>query len=102
MVSKYAMILGEEVYNLAVFETREEAIRVSQAIKGSEATAVNVDYIDVRFGATYIDGKFYNVNENGTKTLAETQQTEVQRLTALEATQDDLTLTIASMIGGED
>lgn len=104
MVHKYAMIDGEDVYNLAVFETREDAIHVSQAIKGSQATAIDVEYIDVHFGAKYRDGFFYNVDEEGNETQAENIPTfdqSTQTIQNLAEGQNDLILTIADLIGGE-
>lgn len=100
MLSKYAMISGEDVYNIAVFNTREDAIRISRAIKGEDATAINVDYIDIRMGAKYRDGFFYNVNEDGTEERAEIIPTEKQEIAALKAENQQLTLALADMIGG--
>ncbi len=100
MVSKYAQVSNGKVQNLAIFATREDAIRISKAIYGEDADAINIDYIDVRLGAMYRAGKFYNVDEDGTETEAEVIPTEAQRIGAVEANQQDLILTLADIIGG--
>ena len=101
MVHKYAMIDGEDVWNLAVFETREDAIHVSQAVKGKQATAVDIEQIDVHFGAKYRDGKFYNVDDDGNETEAETIPEYRQSISGLEENQSELFLTLADLIGGD-
>lgn len=108
MVQKYAMIDGEDVFNIAVFETREDAIYVSRAVKGEDATAINIEQIDVHFGAKYRDGVFYNVDEEGNETQAEdipTYDQSIQTLNngqaELESNQSEIVLTLADLIGGE-
>lgn len=100
MVSKYAQVSDGEVQNIAVFATREDAIHITRAIYGEDSDALNVDYIDVRLPAMYHDGKIYNVDEDGTETEAESIPTESQRISAMEADQQELILTLADIIGG--
>lgn len=100
MVSKYAQISDGKVQNIAVFETREDAIRITHAIYGNESDAINVDYIDVRFGGTYHDGKFYNINEDETEVEAESIPTESQRIGELENQNVQLITVLADLIGG--
>lgn len=99
MVSKYAQVSDGKVQNIAVFETREDAIYITHAIYGNDSDAINVDYIDIHFGGTYHDGKLYNVNEDGTETEAEIIPTEAQRITSLENLNNSLTLALADLIG---
>lgn len=99
MVQKYAQVLNNKVENIAVFKYREDAINITKAIYGSDAEAVNVEYVDIEIGGTYRDGKFYNVAEDGTETLAEIIPTEKQRITSVEDMQTELTLALADLIG---
>lgn len=100
MTSKYAQISDGKVQNIAVFETREDAIRITHAIYGNESDAINVDYIDVRFGGTYRYGKFYNIDENESEVEAEQIPTESQRISELEAQNAQLITVLADLIGG--
>lgn len=102
MVSKYAQVSDGKVQNIAVFATREDAIRITHAIYGEDSDALNVDYIDVRFPATYHDGKLYNVDEDGAETVAENIPTESQRVSAAEAVLNELIIAMADVIGGEE
>lgn len=99
MTSKYAQVSDGKVQNIAVFETREDAIRITQAIYGENSDAVNIDYIDAKLGAVYRDGRFYNVSEDGTELEAEAIPTESQRITTVEDMQNELTLALADLIG---
>lgn len=104
MVHKYAMIDGEDVYNLAVFETREDAIYVSRAVKGEQATAIDIEYIDVHFGAKYRNGIFYNVDDDGNETEAENipaYNQIIQTVQELSENQNEATLVLADLIGGD-
>lgn len=99
MVSKYAQVSDGKVQNIAVFETREDAIYITHAIYGNDSDAINVDYIDIRFGGIYHDNKFYNVDENGNETEADIIPTESQRIASLESLNQSLTLALADLIG---
>ena len=99
MVSKYAQVYDGKVQNIAVFTTREDAIRITHAIYGNDSDAINVDYVDIRFGGTYHDNKFYNVDENGNEIEADIIPTESQRIASLESLNQSLTLALADLIG---
>ncbi len=96
MVSKFAQVKNGKTQNLALFETREDAIRITRAIYGPESDAVNIDDLDVRFGAMYRGGTFYNVNEDGTETEAE----KLPTLNTVIAQNDEIALALAELIGG--
>lgn len=103
MVQKFAQISNGKVENIAVFKTREDAIRITKAIYGEEAEAVNVEYIDTEAGDHYRDNTFYNVDEDGNEVSpAEIIPTEKQRISVVEAYQNELELALADIIGGSD
>ena len=100
MVSKYAQVYDGKVQNIAVFTTREDAIRITHAIYGNDSNAINVDYVDIRFGGTYHDNRFYNVDENGNEIEADIIPTESQRISELENQNAQLITVLADLIGG--
>ena len=94
---KYAMILGENVENIALFENYDDANNITKIVYGEDAFAVDMEEWPVAPGYKYINGAFY---EPDGETLvdsipkAEKQVEELKRLT------DDMTIVMADMIGG--
>lgn len=100
MTSKFAMIDNGEVYNLEIFENLETAMKHAHILKGQDALAVNIDYIDVNIGMKYHDDWFYSVDESGNETPANKIPTEAERLNKLESQNTQLLMTLAALIGG--
>lgn len=96
------------IQNIAMFESYEDANRITRAVYGDQAFAVEYRYA-VRPGGIdrFHDGRFWVIDEDGTEVEAEyipteqdkidTLQTENARLT-IESS--ELTLALAELIGG--
>ena len=98
------------VQNIAMFENYEDANRITRAVYGDRAFAVEYRYA-VRPGGVdrFHDGRFWRVEEDGTETEAEyipTEQDKINMLQAenaqLKAASNEITLAMAEMIGGEE
>lgn len=101
MLNKYALIIGEDVFDVGVFRTREDAFYVARAIKGNTAIAINVENVALDYkNGKYKNGKFYNIDENGNEYEAEIIPTQEQEINGLKTANEQLTLALASIIGG--
>lgn len=104
----YIQVDGEgTVRNIAMFESYEDANRITRAVYGDQAFAAEYRYA-VRPGVDrFYDGRFWAISEDGTETEAEYIPTEQDKITALQAENarlktesNELTLALAELIGG--
>lgn len=61
----YAMILGEKVLNISLFANYEDANRITRAVYGDAAFAVNCDQYACEEGDLYHDNIFWQLEESG-------------------------------------
>lgn len=94
---KYAMILGENVENTALFEDYEAANNITKIVYGEEAIAVEIEQWPVAPGYKYKDSMFY---EPDGETPVEKLPDQSERVKELESLVDDMTIAMADMIGG--
>lgn len=94
---KYAMILGENVENTALFEDYEAANNITKIVYGEEAIAVEIEQWPVAPGYKYKNGVFY---EPDGITRVEKLPNPFERIRELESLIDDMTVAMADMIGG--
>lgn len=96
----YAMINNESVQNIMICENYEEANRITRAVYGEEAIAVDCLQYPCQAGDWYHDGRFWRLQEDGTETEIDYVPTQEQEVQSLRAENDELTLAVADLIGG--
>lgn len=94
---KYAMILGENVENIALFENYDDANNIAKIVYGEDACAVDMEEWPVAPGYKYINGAFY---EPDGETLVDPIPKTEKRVKELNSLMDDMTIVMADMIGG--
>lgn len=94
---KYAMILGEDIMNIALFEDYVTANEVTKIVYGENAFAVDIEEWPVGPGYKYKNGTFY---EPDGETPVEKLPDQSERVKELESLVDDMTIAMADMIGG--
>lgn len=97
----FAQVVGGEVKNIMVCDNYPTADHLTKCIYGNEAIAVDCLQYRCMIGDLYHDGSFWRVNENtGEETQIEYVPTQEQQIELLRAENEELTLAIADMIGG--
>lgn len=97
----YAMIDEEGVVqNVMVCENYEEANRLTRAVYGDKAVAVDCLQYACCMGDRYHDGWFWRPKEDGTEERLPYIPTEEQMVQLLKAQQDELTIVLADVLGG--
>lgn len=97
----YAMVDGEGlVQNVCIFENYEDANRITRAVYGDAAYAVDCLQYGCQPGDKYHDGYFWRVQEDGTEKQIERTPTEKESISTLEAENEELTLLLSETIGG--
>lgn len=97
----YALIdSNETVQNIMVCDNYEEANRIARAVYGVNAFAVDCLQYPCSIGSVYHNGRFWRLEEDGTKTEIDYVPTPEQQVQSLHAENDELTLVVADMIGG--
>ena len=94
---KYAMIFGDNVENIALFENYEDANRISKIVYGDDAFAVDITEWPVGPGYKYINDAFY---ESDGETLVSPIPSPQTQINNIGYTIDSMTLMMADMIGG--
>ena len=94
---RYAMVFGDNVENIAIFENYEDANRISKIVYGDDAFAVDITEWPVGPGYKYINGVFYEPDGN---TVVEPLPNPAKQVAELETVVDNMTLVMADMIGG--
>lgn len=94
---RYAMVFGDNVENIAIFEKYEDANRISKIVYGDDAFAVDITEWPVGPGYKYINGVFYEPDGN---TVVEPLPNPAKQVAELETVVDNMTLVMADMIGG--
>lgn len=94
------MISAETVQNVMVCENYEDANRITRAVYGDEAFAVDCLQYPCGIGDRYHDGGFWRMQEDGTETEIAYVPTQEQQVSLLKAENNELTLAMAEMIGG--
>lgn len=94
---KYAMILGEDIMNIALFEDYVTANEVTKIVYGENAFAVDIEEWPVGPGYKYKNGAFYEPDGN---TVVEPLPNPAKQVAELETVVDNMTLVMADMIGG--
>ena len=98
----YAMIDEEgTVQNIMVCDNYEDANQIVRAVYGDNAIAVDCLQYPCQEGDKYHDGKFWHVEEDGTETEIPYVPTQEQQVAVLQSLNNELTLAMAEMIGGE-
>ena len=98
----FAIIDGDgNVIQPMVCKDYEEANRVARCAFGDNALAVDCLQYPCQGGDKYHDGKFWHVEEDGTETEIPYVPTQEQQVAALQTLNNELTLAMAEMIGGE-
>lgn len=77
----YAMILNEVVQQRALFDNYEEANRVTRAVYGDTAFAVDCQQYACSMGDKYIEGLFYKADGTTLIKYIPTQEQQIDRLT---------------------
>lgn len=99
----YALISDETVQGVCVSYSHEDANRVSRAVYGDDAFAVDCLYCPCQEGDTYRDGTFY-APDGTVRPWLPTQEQQLAQLQAeserLRQESQELTLALADMIGG--
>lgn len=94
---KYAMVFGDNVENIAIFENYEDANRISKIVYGDDAFAVDITEWPVGPGYKYINGVFYEPDGETSVSPIPSPQAQINDI---RYTMDDMTLMMADMIGG--
>ena len=98
----FAQIENEEVVNIIVCENYPTADHLTKCIYGDKSFAVDCLQYPCRIGDKYHDGYFWRVDpKTGEETMVEYIPTQEQQVAALQAENEELTLAMAEMIGGE-
>lgn len=97
----YAIISEETVENIMVCDNYEEANRIARCAFGNEAIAVDCLQYPCSPGDRYHNGKFWHMGEDGQETEITYVPTQEQQVAALQTLNNELTLAMAEMIGGE-
>lgn len=98
----YAIVDGDgNIQNLNVCDNYEEANKVARCAFGDNAVAVDCLQYPCAIGGRYHDGRFWDVAEDGTETEVPYVPTQEQQVAALQTLNNELTLAMAEMIGGE-
>lgn len=98
----FAQIAAGEVVNIIVCENYPTADHLTKCIYGNDAFAVDCLQYKCNIGDKYHDGCFWHVDaETGEETRVEYVPTQEQQVAELQAENEELTLVIAEMIGGE-
>lgn len=99
----YALISDETVQGVCVSCSHEDANRVSRAVYGDDAFAVDCLYCPCQEGDTYREGTFYAPDGTARPWLP-TQEQQLAQLELenrqLRQESQELTLALADMIGG--
>ena len=88
------------VQNVAMFANYESANRITRAVYGDGAVAVEYRY-SVNPGDKYRENVLYNVAEDGTETPAPRIPQAEDKILELRQQNDELTLALAEMMGGD-
>lgn len=94
---KYAMILRDNVENIAIFENYEDANNITKIVYGDDAFAVDITEWPVGPGYKYINDTFYEPDGETLISPIPSPQTQINNIGY---TIDDMTLMMADMIGG--
>lgn len=102
----YAFICNDgkvdAVFAVTKCDNPSEAGSIAQAIKGPTAFALECSNYNLYAPTIYRDGRFYNVDEEtGEETEAEYIPSPDARLATLQHDNEQLTLALAALIGGE-
>lgn len=99
----YAQIYGDKVMAVGVAYSYEDANRVARCVYGDDAYAVDCLYCPCQEGDTYREGTFYTPDGTARPWLP-TQEQQLAQLELenrqLRQESQELTLTLADMIGG--
>lgn len=98
-MSPYIVVNDGMVENITMFDTYEDANRMTRNAYGSEAFAAEYRY-SVKPGDKFRDGWFWNVDAEGKETKAEYIPTEKEMISQLASENEMLTLAMAELIGG--
>lgn len=97
----YAMIDGDGIVrNVMVCENYEDASRITRAVYGDDAFAVDCLQYPCTAGDQYHDGRFWRLQEDGTEKEIEYVPTQEQQVQQLRQENNELTVALADMIGG--
>lgn len=92
----------DEVFAVTKCDNPSEAGSIAQAIKGPTAYAIECGNFNIYMPAIYKHDTFFNINpETGDETEAEYIPSPDARLTTLQHDNEQLTLALAALIGGE-
>lgn len=98
----YAIVDSEgTIQNIMVCDNYEEANMIARAAFGEGSSAVDCLQYPCQGGDKYHDGKFWHIEEDGTETEIAYVPTQEQQVAALQTLNNELTLAMAEMIGGE-
>lgn len=98
----FAQIVDGKVVNITVCDNYPTADHLTKCVFGSDAFAVDCLQYKCAIGDLYHDGNFWRVDpETGEETMVEYVPTQEQQISALQAENEELTLALAEMIGGE-
>ena len=87
------------IQNVMVCDNYEEANRITKAVYGDDAIAVDCSQYPCQAGDLYREGIFYRSRDGG-ETEIKYIPTEAQQIQALKAENKELTLAMADVIGG--
>ena len=98
----FAEISDDIVQNIIVCEDYELANQLSRATYGPAAIAVECTQYPINIGSIWKDNKFFRKNEDGTLVEARYVATAEEEVQILRGENEELTLALASIIGGEE
>lgn len=97
----FAQISDGEVKNIIVCDNYPTADYLTKCVYGNEAYAVDCLQYACGIGDKYHDGTFYHVGEDGTETAIPYTPTQEQQVSALQSENNELTVALADLIGGD-
>lgn len=98
----FAQIKDGIIQNIMVCENYSTADHLTKCIYGDDAFAVDCLQYKCGIGDTYHDGYFWHIDaETGEETQIEYVPTQEQQVQTLKAENEELTLALAEIIGGE-
>lgn len=97
----YAMIDEDSiVQNIMVCDNYEDANRITRAVYGERALAVDCLQYPCRVGDIFRNNYFWNIQDDGTEKRVEYVPTQEQQVQQLQQENNELTVALADMIGG--
>lgn len=98
----FAEIEDGVVQNIIVCDDYELANQLSRATYGPAAFAVDCTQYPIEIGSLWKDNKFFRKYEDGTEMEVRYIPTAEEEIEILRVENEELTLALASIIGGEE